>query len=175
MARQASPHNASPKTSAPQPGAKPPFVGRRPSAATIGFLLGWHGMMAGAFIVAMLSGQGAYSAHSFAGVVMIVAIGIRLAVGAAFPKGHLLTFPWPSFKSLAQGTSGVYRFVSHTMGVVMLGVCSIASLTGWFAWSAAEAHAVVSYFALSVIGVHLGLVILMQGVKKVQAFARSRA
>lgn len=166
-----------PQCGAANPAAKPPSkpgMGK-PSPAALSFLILWHGVLAGGFIVAMLTGNGVYGAHSFAGVVLIFAVLARLLLGAAFPKGHVLSFPWPKLASLGQGTNGVRRFVSHTMGVAMLAVCALAALTGWYAWHAAEAHSQISYFALSVILLHIGLVLFMQGWKKVEAFARARS
>lgn len=166
------------RTSAPSAKTAPkgppkPTMGK-PSAASLGFLLWWHGMLGGGFFVAMISGYGAYNAHSFAGIVTIFAIGARLLIGAAFPKGHVLSFPIPSFSSLTQGTNGVRRFISHMLGVVMLAATALACLTGWFAWSMSEAHSYMAYLTLAIIGGHVGVVILFQGWKKAEAFVRAR-
>lgn len=156
------------------PARPKPFQPGKPSAASLGFLLWWHGILGGGFFVAMATGYGAYGAHSFAGIVTIFAIGARLMIGAAFPKGHVLSFPIPTFAALKQGTNGFRRFVSHTLGMVMLGACVLACLTGWFAWTMAEAHAYMAYLAFAIIGGHIGVVIVFQGWKKAEAFVRSR-
>lgn len=156
----------------PHPGKTAP---RKPSPAVLVFLMLWHGVFSGAFVVVMLSGYGAYGAHSFAGVVIIFAIGVRLLVGAAFPKGHALSFPLPSFASLGQGSNGVRRFLAHMVGVLMLAFCAAASLTGWYAWHTREAHNAVSYMTLALIGFHIVLAILMQGWKKAEALIKSKS
>jgi len=147
----------------------------KPSAASLSFLMVWHGVLAGGFLVSMFTGSGAYGAHTFAGVVTIFAIGLRLLVGVAFPKTHVLSFPLPSLASLGQGANGVRRFISHSLGVTMLVACALATLTGWYAWHAGAAHSYVSYLALSIIGGHVAVVMLMQGWKKAEAFVRARS
>ena len=146
----------------------------KPSALTIGFLMLWHGAFSGGFFVAMLTGEGAYDAHVFAGIVTIFAIGFRILVGTAFPKGHALSFPWPSFSTLTQGTHGFRRFIAHSMGVAMLLACGLAALTGWFSHNDADVHGAISYMALSLIGAHVVLVILMQGWKKAEGLVRAK-
>lgn len=156
----------------PSGSQKPPSG--RPSPLALGILLWWHGLLGGSFFVAMATGYGAYYAHAFAGVVTILAIVLRLAVGAAFPKGHILSFPWPRFAALGQGGNGVRRFLSHVMGLALLVVCGLAVLTGWFAWRAQDAHSYFAYLAFTLVVGHLGLVIVFQGWKHAEAFVRSR-
>ncbi|MFC1673884.1 hypothetical protein ACFL12_07025 [Pseudomonadota bacterium] len=142
---------------------------RRPSQATIWFLMLWHGAFSGAFFVAMLTGEGAYHAHEFAGIVAIFAIGVRLLVGAAIPKGHPLTFPLPSLKmALGGGTNGFRRFFSHLLGLVMLVLCALATLTGWYSHTDITVHGAISYFTLTIIGFHVVQVILFQGWKRLE-------
>jgi len=169
-----SPHQDPPHP-APQPPHENPHRPGKPSAAAIGFLMLWHGGLSGGFIVAMLTGDGAYNAHTFAGLVVIFAIALRVLVGTMFPQWHVLSFPLPSLKSLGMGTNGVRRFLSHVMGLTLLVFCALASLTGWYARPGADAHSAISYLALSLSIAHVGLVLFMQGWKKVEAFARNRS
>jgi len=120
----------------------------------------------------MLTGSGAYGAHVFAGVLVIIAIVVRLIVGTAVPKGHVLSFPFPKFKTLTQGAHGVRRFLSHTVGLSMLVFCALAALTGWYVTTDTSAHGAIAYLALALIGGHVVLVILMQGWKKLEAKSR---
>lgn len=154
-----------------KPGPKNPG---KPSAASIGFLTIWHGALSGGFIVAMLTGEGAYNAHVFSGTLIIFAIGFRLLVGVAVPNTHVLSFPLPKLASLAQGSNGVRRFISHTMGLAMLVACALASLTGWYTHQNSDGHGAISYLALSLIGVHIAVVILMQGWKKVETLVQAK-
>lgn len=170
MSKQSS-QRTKPRAPKPTKSGKP----GKPSAAAIGFLTLWHGALSGGFFVAMLTGEGAYNAHVFAGTLLIFAIGARLLVGAAFPKTHVLSFPLPSFGSLTKGSNGVRRFISHTMGLAMLLFCALAALTGWYSRTDVDFHGEVSYMALSLIGGHVVLVILMQGWKKVETMARAPA
>jgi len=166
--QRASAQNKKPKASKGSKGSKGP-KGKRPSAASIGFLNVWHGLFSGGFFVAMLTGRDFYDAHVFSGVLVIFAIVARVLVGTMFPPGHILVFPFPSFKSLSQGTNGFRRFVSHLMGLTMLMACVMASLTGWFTKQNVDIHAAVSYMTLALIGGHIVLVIIWQGWKNVES------
>lgn len=152
----------------PAPKKSPP-KGKRPSAASIWFLNIWHGIFSGGFFVAMLTGDGLYNAHVFSGVLVLFAIGLRLMVGLMFPKGHVLLFPFPSFKSLAQGTNGFRRFVSHLMGLALIIAVGFAAVTGWISRDNVDAHSAISYMTLALIGGHVALVIVWQGWKKVES------
>ena len=143
--------------------------GKKPSAAAIAFLTAWHGIFSGGFFVAMLTGKGYYDAHVFAGVLVMFAIGTRLLVGLMFPKGHVLVFPFPHFKSLTQGTAGFRRFVSHVMGLALLLASGVAVLTGWFSKQDVDIHGAISYMAMALVGGHIVLVIVWQGWKKVES------
>lgn len=154
--------------------SKPQSRPGKPSALSIGFLMLWHGALSGGFLVAMLTGEGAYNAHVFAGIVVIFAIGFRLLLGTAVPKTHVLSFPLPKFATLIQGSHGVRRFISHAMGLAMLVICALAALTGWYTRHGSDAHGALSYFALSLIGVHVALVVLMQGWKKVEIMVQGK-
>lgn len=148
---------------------------KKPSAASLGFLMIWHGVFSGGFLVAMLTGKGAYDAHVFAGVVVIIAIGFRLLVGTAVPNAHALSFPVPNPATLLKGSNGVRRFISHTLGLVMLAMSAAAALTGWYSRTDTEIHSAISYMALSLIGLHVVLVILMQGWKKIESATRAKS
>lgn len=146
------------------------YMWKKPSPVSIGFLTIWHGLFSGGFFAAMLTGNHFYHAHVFAGVLVIVAIAARLLVGTIMPSGHVLMFPFPSFRSLMQGTNGFRRFVSHSMGLSVLIACGVVSLTGWFATEQnLSVHAALSYLSLSLIGGHVVLVIVWQGWKKVES------
>jgi len=149
--------------------------GRKPSAAALGFLMIWHGALSGGFFVAMMTGEGAYNAHVFAGIVVIFAIGFRLLVGTAVPKGHVLSFPLPNLRTMIQGSHGFRRFLNHTVGLAMLVFCALAALTGWYVKGNTAAHGAIAYLALALIGGHVVLVILMQGWKKVEAKFQARS
>ena len=122
----------------------------------------------------MLTGEGAYNAHVFAGNVIIFAIGFRLLIGIAVPKTHVLSFPVPKLGSLIQGANGFRRYISHAMGLIMLVACALAALTGWYTHQGSDTHGAISYAALSLIGVHIALVVLMQGWKKVEALVQAK-
>lgn len=155
--------------------AKPSAVrGRKPSAVALWFLMIWHGALSGGFFVAMMTGEGAYNAHVFAGVVVIIAIGFRLLVGTAAPKGHVLSFPMPNLKTMIQGSHGFRRFLNHTVGLAMFLFCALASLTGWYVKGSTDVHGAVAYMALALICGHVVLVILLQGWKKIEARVQAK-
>ncbi len=58
----------------------------KPSKAELSFLMGWHGMLSGAFLIAYITGEASYAMHVFSGVMVLLALGIRLLVGIAAPK-----------------------------------------------------------------------------------------
>jgi hypothetical protein len=111
-------------------------VNRKPSKAELSFLMGWHGMLSGAFIVAYVTGEGSYAMHVFSGVTVLLALGIRLLAGLAVPKGSPLALPTLSLPPADQGALGMKQLQSllnNWMAAALLVLITLAALSGWFA------------------------------------------
>lgn len=121
---------------AAKPEPSPAPTGRKPSKAELSFLMGWHGMLSGAFLVAYVTGEGSYAMHVFSGVMVLLALGIRLLVGLGAPKGSPLGLPTLSLPPAGQGTLGIrqlQRLLNNWMAAALLVLITIAALSGWFA------------------------------------------
>lgn len=57
----------------------------------------WHAWIAGAFLIAWLTGdEDTYAMHFFAGYAVVAAVAVRLLIGAVAPAGSMLRLPRPS-------------------------------------------------------------------------------
>jgi hypothetical protein len=110
--------------------------GRKPSKAELSFLMGWHGLLSGAFLVAYITGEGSYAMHVFSGVMVLLALGIRLLVGLVAPKSSPLALPTLSLPPAGQsplGIRAVQRLINNWMAAALLILITLAALSGWFA------------------------------------------
>jgi len=109
---------------------------RKPGKVELSFLMGWHGLLSGAFLIAYVTGEASYAMHVFSGVMVLLALGIRLLVGLGAPKGSPLGFPTLSLPPAGQGVLGiraVQRLINNWMAAALLVMISLAALSGWLA------------------------------------------
>lgn len=107
---------------------------RKPGKAELSFLMGWHGLLSGAFLVAYVTGEASYPMHVFSGVMVLLALGIRLLVGLGAPKGSPLALPrinLPPAGLSAHGMRGVQRLINNWMAAALLVLIGLAALSGW--------------------------------------------
>jgi cytochrome b/mono/diheme cytochrome c family protein len=104
------------------------------------FLLGFHALLAGAFVVAWMSGdEDTYRIHLVAGYAAIIALTARVAAGLLSPKG-VLAWPKPSraaavawIKAVAAGDRGARGRRSPLLNwaaVILLATVGAAALSG---------------------------------------------
>ncbi|MBL6931707.1 MAG: hypothetical protein ISR45_02075 [Rhodospirillales bacterium] len=107
----------------------------KPSKAALSFLLGWHGLLSGGFLIAYITGEGSYAMHVFSGVMVLMALGIRVLVGLAAPKGSLLALPTLSLPPADQeplGMKQLQKLLNNWMAAGLLVLITLAALSGWF-------------------------------------------
>lgn len=145
---------------------------RRPTCAETGFLLLFHAVLSGAFLVAYLTGdEDTYGMHLFAGYAVLAALGARLAAALLAPAGSPLGLPRPaaspalawlrglvaSDRRAAAGRSPLYAWLA----VAMLAFAAFVAGSGWIADrlpSAEEIHEAAAELTPAVIVAHVASV-----------------
>jgi cytochrome b561 len=75
---------------------------RKPTAAEMAILLGFHAALSGAFIVAYLTGdEDTYGLHVVSGYTVLAALAVRAAAGIFAREGSVLRLPRPSLNATA--------------------------------------------------------------------------
>jgi cytochrome b len=147
------------------------MTARKPTRAEMGFLLFFHAVLSGAFLVAWLTGdEDTYGMHLFAGYTVLAALGARLAAALLAPAGSPLALPRPAagptlawLCRLAAGDRQALRARSPLyawMAAVMLAFAAFVAASGWTAdrLPPVEAlHEAVAELTPAVIVAHLAL------------------
>jgi cytochrome b len=150
---------------------------RKPTRAEMGFLLLFHAILSGAFLVAWLTGdEDTYGMHLFAGYTVLAALGTRLAAALVAPAGSPLALPRPAtsptvawLRRLVAGDRPALRGRSPLyawMAAVMLAFAAFVAVSGWTADrlpSAEELHEAMAELTPAVIVAHLVLAAGLQG------------
>jgi len=154
-----------------------PGVPRRPSRSETGFLLLFHAVLSGSFLVAYLTGdEDTYGMHLFAGYTVLAALGSRLAVALLAPAGSPLALPRPSMsptfawlRRLAAGDGQALRARSPLypwMAVVMLAFAALVA--------AKALHEAAAELTPAVIIVHISVAAVLHWLRRL-ATARAAA
>ena len=165
-----------------------PGVPRRPSRSETGFLLLFHAVLSGSFLVAYLTGdEDTYGMHLFAGYTVLVALGSRLAAALLAQAGSPLALPRPSMsptfawlRRLAAGDGQALRARSPLypwMAVVMLAFAALVAASGWIADrlpSVEELHEAAAELTPAVIIVHIAVAAALHWLRRL-ATARAAA
>jgi cytochrome b len=161
---------------------------RKPTGIEVGFLLLFHAVLSGAFLVAYLTGdEDTYGMHLFAGHTVLVALGARLAAGVAAPAGSPLALPRPATsptlawlhrlvagknrKAAMRTRSPLYPW----MAVAMLAFTALVAASGWIADgvpSVEELHEAAAELTPAVIVAHLAVAAALHGLRRL-AVARA--
>lgn len=135
-------------------------------------LVVWHGLFAGAWLVAYVSGDAWEGLHAKAGYILLGLLAIRLAVALVVPAGSVWRLPrvsglaWRSFRSrLMQGELkilGGRTPLTPAAALAVLGAAGLAALSGLIAWfgGADDPHEALAQLSLLAVGVHVGTVLL---------------
>jgi cytochrome b len=144
---------------------------RPPSRAEIVFLLLFHAVLSGAFLVAYLTGdEDTYGMHLFAGYTVLAALGVRLAAPLLAPPGSPLAFPRPStsataawLRRLVAGERKALRARSPLypwMALAMLVFVATVAASGWIAdriLSVEKLHEALAELTPAVVVAHLAI------------------
>lgn len=142
---------------------------RKPSKAELSFLMGWHGLLSGAFLIAYITGEGNYAMHVFSGVVVLLAVGLRLVVGLVAPKASPLALPTLSL-SFSADMRGLQRQLNNWMAVTMLALIGLAALTGWFAHDLGlddDFHEGLAEATPALIFIHIALALTFHAIRSI--------
>lgn len=151
----------------------------KPSGAlSLNLLLAWHGLFAGAYMVAFLTAEGVGTLHQFAGYTAMALLALRLLAAFLAPERSPWGLPWPTaaqwkpfLAKLGRGDLSVFRNrtpLAPLSGLVILGVLVIVTLSGMIAdfWDWEDLHEGIAEASLTVILVHVALVSLAPLLKK---------
>jgi cytochrome b len=165
------------------------MTARKPTRFEMGFLLLFHAVLSGAFLVAYLTGdEDTYGMHLFAGYTVLVALGARLAAARLAPAGGPLALPRPAtsltlawLRGLVAGDRPTMRARSPLypwMAAVMLAFAALVAGSGWIADrlpSAEELHEAVAELTPAVIVAHVATAAALQWLRRVAAAREAAA
>lgn len=144
------------------------------------FLLTFHAVLSGAFIISYLTGdEDTYGMHVFTGYTVLSALGLRLLVGLAAPLGSLLRLPRPSLRltwnylaRLVGGDVAARRERSPLyawMAAGLLAGIALAALSGVgadFRSRLDDLHEALANAALFIVFAHIAIVLSVHGLKR---------
>jgi cytochrome b561 len=153
---------------------------RKPTLAETGFLLTFHALLSGAFIVAYLTGdEDTYRMHVFSGYTVLAALAGRLGVGLFAPAGTPLALPRPRIRPAADWLRRVLSGDAAArcqrspllawMAVVLLAGLSAAAVSGAVADVVVpleKLHEALAEGMLPLILAHITLVLGLYGLKR---------
>lgn len=161
-----------------------PLTTRKPRRFEIGFLLGFHAVISGAFLVAYLTGDGdaVYFMHVFAGYAVLAALAARLAAGIFAGPGSMLRLPRPDWPSIGRyvkriaafdGAAFLGRSPLHGLMAVLLlvgvGIAAGSGAVADFVAKVEDLHEALGEFALYIVIGHIALVLALHGLKRLNA------
>lgn len=146
------------------------------------FLLGFHALLAGAFVVAWMSGdEDTYRIHLVAGYAAIIALTARVAAGLLSSKG-VLAWPKPSraaavawIKAVAAGDRGAWGRRSPLLNwaavilLVTVGAAALSGLAADFFPIMEDPHEFFADLALVAVIAHVVLMLGLAALKKAAA------
>jgi hypothetical protein len=146
---------------------------------SLNLLLFWHGLFAGSYIVAFVTGEEAMGMHIAAGWFVIGLGALRLAVALFASDRSCWSLPWPNavlvnaFKrQWAERDGALFKgrnLLIVASGLVVLVGAVLASLSGYLPGD--DLHEGIANFSLVAVLVHAALVSLAQGLKRIKAGA----
>jgi cytochrome b len=154
---------------------------RKPTRAEAGFLLLFHAVLSGAFLVAYLTGdEDTYGMHLFAGYTVLTALGARLAAAVLAPAGSPLALPRPATsptlawlgRLVAGDRQAAMRARSPLypwMAAAMLAFTAFVAASGWIADrapSVEELHEAAAELTPAVIVAHLAVAVALHGLRR---------
>lgn len=159
------------------------MAARKPTRPEMAFLLLFHAVLAGGFLVAWLTGdEDLYGMHLFAGYTVLAALGARLAAALLAPAGSPLALPRPTtsptliwLRRLIAGDPRAMRARSPLyawMAAAMLSFAALVAASGWIADrlpSVEELHEAAAELTPLVILAHIVLVTALHGLCRLAA------
>lgn len=154
---------------------------RKPSRFQIAFLLGFHAVISGAFLVSYLTGDSddAYFMHVLAGYVVLAALALRLAVGILAGPGNMLRLPRPDWPSIGRyvrriaaldRTAFLDRSPLHGLMAIMLlvgvGIAAASGAVADFLVWVEDLHEALGEAALYIVIGHIALILALHGLKR---------
>ncbi|MBF0168867.1 MAG: hypothetical protein HQL45_14685 [Alphaproteobacteria bacterium] len=148
-------------------------------SASFNLLLFWHGLFAGAYIVAFASGDDDFMGMHIAAGWMLIGLGfIRLLVAVFMPETSPWSLPWPNpalikaFRRHWEALDAVALFQGRNLmivmsGLVVLTVSVLASFSGYLPGD--DLHEGIANFSLMAVLAHGALILISQGMKKLKA------
>ncbi len=148
-------------------------------SASFTLLLFWHGLFAGTYIVAFITGDDDFMGMHIAAGWMLIGLGfIRLLIATVMPETSPWSLPWPntalikSFKRHWGSLDAPALFQGRTLpivvsGLVVLTVSVLASFSGYLPGD--DLHEGVANLSLMAVLAHGALILISQGLKKIRS------
>lgn len=146
------------------------------------FLMGWHAILGGGFIVAYSTGEVSAGMHLLTGTVVLIAAAVRLIVGLLAPASSLLALKRPQIgptadwgKRLLLGDGSALRGrppIHDLVAVIVLSMVGLAAASGWLAdtvrWTDDLHEGLANASLFAVLG-HVGLIWGLAGLRRLMA------
>lgn len=134
-------------------------------------LRAWHAWLAGAFLVAWLTGgEDHYAMHQFAGYAVLAAVAVRLAAGLLVAAPSPLRLPRPSVRATRQWLAT--RVGRHPLlagfAAALLALVGLTALTGFLAdgiGAIEPVHEALAELSLWLIAGHVAFVVWLYGAR----------
>jgi cytochrome b len=157
---------------------------RKPSRLQITFLVVFHAVISGAFLVSYLTGDvdDIYFMHVFAGYAVLGALATRLAIGLFSRPGNMLRLPrpdWPAIarymkriaafdRSVFSGRSPLYALMAVVL-FIGVGLAAVSGAAADYLESVEDLHEALGEAALFIVLGHVALVLALHGLKRLSA------
>ena len=154
-------------------------IRRKPTRAETGFLLLFHAVLSGSFLIAYLTGdEDTYGMHLVAGYTVLAALGARLVVAFLAPVGSPLRLPRPSSvaariwlgRLVADRRPPAARSPLYAwFAMAMLLFVSIVAASGWLADSLSgveDFHEAAAELTPLIIVLHIVTVVLLSWLRR---------
>jgi cytochrome b len=162
---------------------------RKPTRVEMGFLLLFHAILSGAFLVAYLTGdEDTYGMHLFAGYTVLVALGVRLAAALLASAGSPLALPRPAtsptlawLRRSVAGDRQTMRARSPLypwMAAIMLAFAALVAASGWIADrapSVEKLHEAAAELTPAVIVAHIAIATALHWLRRLAATREAAA
>jgi cytochrome b len=153
---------------------------RKPNSREIAFLLAFHAILSGSFIISYLTGdEDTYGMHVFTGYTVLSALGLRLLIGMFMPAGSPLRLPRPSPKwtwdylgrlvtgdAAARGERSPLHAWMATGLLVGVALAAITGVAADFRPRLDDLHEFLANSALFIVFAHIALVLGLHGLKR---------
>ena len=154
---------------------------RRLRAWAVPVLEVWHGVFAGAYLVAFWTAEGNVGMHRTAGYLTLGLLVVRFLAATAAPAGSPLALPWATMRQWvgfvhslsgrgARALGGRHPLIPLS-GLLLLAAVTLVVFTGalMHGRGARELHESLGNISLGIVTVHVGLIVGARAIRRLAA------